>query len=64
MGAVGTLGKMGKVLPAGTVFEAGIKALDTYSTAKTAQEKAEGYGGAAGGLAGSVAGAAAGAAIG
>ena len=60
----GTLGKMGKVLPAGTVFEAGIKAFDTYSTAKTAQEKAEGYGGAAGGLAGSVAGAAAGAAIG
>lgn len=64
MGAVGTLGKMGKVLPAGSVFEAGIKAFDTYSTAKTAQEKAEGYGGAAGGLAGSVAGAAAGAAIG
>lgn len=64
MGAVGTLGKMGKVLPAGTVFEVGIKAFDTYSTAKTAQEKAEGYGGAAGGLAGSVAGAAAGAAIG
>ena len=60
----GTLGKMGKTLPAGTVFEAGIKAFDTYSTAKTAQEKAEGYGGAAGGLAGSVAGAAAGAAIG
>ncbi|MGP5464676.1 phage tail tape measure protein, partial [Pseudomonas helleri] len=52
----GTLGKMGKTLPAGTVFEAGIKAFDTYSTAKTAQEKAEGYGGAAGGLAGSVAG--------
>jgi len=60
----GTLGKMGKALPAGSVFEAGIKAFDTYSTAKTAQEKAEGYGGAAGGLAGSVAGAAAGAAIG
>lgn len=60
----GTLGKMGKALPAGTVFEAGIKAFDTYSTAKTAEEKAEGYGGAAGGLAGSVAGAAAGAAIG
>lgn len=64
MGAVGTLGKMGKAIPAGTVFEAGIKAFDTYTTAKTAQEKAEGYGGAAGGLAGSVAGAAAGAAIG
>lgn len=64
MTAVGTIGKMGKAIPAGTVFEAGIKAFDTYTTAKTAQEKAEGYGGAAGGLAGSVAGAAAGAAIG
>lgn len=64
MSAVGTIGKMGKAIPAGTVFEAGIKAFDTYTTAKTAQEKAEGYGGAAGGLAGSVAGAAAGAAIG
>ena len=64
MNAVGTTGKMGKAIPAGTVFEAGIKAFDTYTTAKTAEEKAEGYGGAAGGLAGSVAGAAAGAAIG
>ena len=64
MNAVGTISKAGKVIPAGTVFEAGIKAFDTYTTAKTAQEKAEGYGGAAGGLAGSVAGAAAGAAIG
>ena len=64
MNAVGTIGKMGKAIPAGTVFEAGIKAFDTYTTAKTAEEKAEGYGGAAGGLAGSVAGAAAGAAIG
>ncbi len=64
MNAVGTIGKMGKAIPAGTVFEAGIKAFDTYTTAKTVQEKAEGYGGAAGGLAGSVAGAAAGAAIG
>lgn len=64
MGAVGTIGKMGKSIPAGTVFEAGIKAFETYTTAKTAEEKAEGYGGAAGGLAGSVAGAAAGAAIG
>ena len=64
MNAVGTIGKMSKAIPVGTVFEAGIKAFDTYTTAKTAQEKAEGYGGAAGGLAGSVAGAAAGAAIG
>ena len=64
MNAVSTISKAGKAIPAGTVFEAGIKAFDTYTTAKTAQEKAEGYGGAAGGLAGSVAGAAAGAAIG
>lgn len=64
MNAVGTLGKVSKAIPAGTVFEAGIKAFDTFTTAKTAEEKAEGYGGAAGGLAGSLAGAAAGAAIG
>ena len=64
MGAVGTVGKLSKSIPAGSVFEAAIKAVDTYTTAKTAEETAEGYGGAAGGLAGSVAGAAAGAAIG
>ncbi|WP_369781525.1 phage tail tape measure protein [Pseudomonas sp. WC2401] len=64
MSAVGTISNAGKAIPAGSLFEAGIKAFDTYTTAKTAQEKAEGYGGAAGGLAGSVAGAAAGAAIG
>ena len=64
MNAVGTISNVGKAIPAGTVFEAGIKAFDTYTTAKTADEKAAGYGGAAGGLAGSVAGAAAGAAIG
>ena len=64
MNAVGTIGKMGKAIPAGTVIEAGIKAFDTYTTAKTAEEKAAGYGGAAGGLAGTMAGAAAGAAIG
>lgn len=64
MSAVGTLGKVSKAIPAGTVFEAGIKAFDTFTTAKTAEEKADGYGGAAGGLAGSLAGAAAGAAIG
>ncbi|MBW0238690.1 phage tail tape measure protein [Pseudomonas sp. D1HM] len=64
MSAVGTLGKVSKAIPAGTVFEAGLKAFDTFTTAKTAEEKADGYGGAAGGLAGSLAGAAAGAAIG
>lgn len=61
---IGAVDRVGKALPAGSVLEAGIKAFDTYTTAKTAEEKAEGYGGAAGGLAGSVAGAAAGAAIG
>ncbi len=64
MNAVGTISKAGKAIPAGSLFEAGIKAFDTYTTAKTAEEKAEGYGGAAGGLAGTMAGAAAGAAIG
>ena len=64
VGAVSTLGKVTKAIPGAKVFDAGLKVLDTYSTAKTAEEKAEGYGGAAGGLAGSVAGAAAGAAIG
>ncbi|MCO7608614.1 phage tail tape measure protein [Pseudomonas chlororaphis] len=47
---------------------AGIKVADTYQNAKTQDEKAEGYGGAAGGLAGAMlgtkAGLAAGAAIG
>ncbi|MGP5284057.1 phage tail tape measure protein [Pseudomonas helleri] len=64
MNAVGTVSKVGKAIPGAKLFDAGLKVLDTYSTAKTAEEKAEGYGGAAGGLAGSVAGAAAGAAIG
>ena len=64
MNAVGTVSKVGKAIPGAKVFDAGLKVLDTYTTAKTAEEKAEGYGGAAGGLAGSVAGAAAGAAIG
>ena len=47
---------------------AGLKAADTYQNAKTKDEKAEGYGGAAGGLAGALVGTkmglAAGAAIG
>ena len=64
MNAVGTISNAGKAIPAGSLFEAGIKAFDTYTTAKTAEEKAAGYGGAAGGLAGTMAGAAAGAAIG
>lgn len=46
------------------LLDAGIKAKDTYETATTQDEKAEGYGEAAGGFAGTLAGAAAGAAIG
>lgn len=63
-GTVGKVGKLGKALPGEAVFEAGIKAFETFNTAKTDDEKGEGYGAAAGGLAGSMAGAAAGAAIG
>lgn len=51
-----------------SVLGAGLKAADTYQNAKTKDEKAEGYGGAAGGLAGALVGTkmglAAGAAIG
>jgi hypothetical protein len=64
VGTVSKLGKLGKALPGETVVEAGIKVFETYNTAKTDDEKGEGYGAAAGGLAGTVAGAAAGAAIG
>jgi hypothetical protein len=61
---VGKVGKLGKALPGEAVFEAGLKAFETFNTAKTDDEKGEGYGAAAGGLAGTMAGAAAGAAIG
>ncbi|PYY88562.1 hypothetical protein DNK59_07565 [Pseudomonas sp. TKO26] len=51
-----------------SVLGSGLKVADTYQNAKTRDEKAEGYGGAAGGLAGSLGGAkmglAAGAALG
>lgn len=51
-----------------SVLGSGLKVADTYQNAKTRDEKAEGYGGAAGGLAGSLVGAkmglAAGAALG
>jgi phage tail tape-measure protein len=63
-GTVGKLAKLGKALPGEAVFEAGLKAFETFNTAKTDDEKGEGYGAAAGGLAGTMAGAAAGAAIG
>lgn len=64
LGTVGKLGKLGKALPGETVVEAGVKVFETFTTAKTDDEKGEGYGAAAGGLAGTLAGAAAGAAIG
>lgn len=68
LGAVLSLGpkllSVGKAIPGEAALSAGLKALDTYQNAQTADEKASGYGEAAGGLAGSLAGAAAGAAIG
>ncbi|AZF64165.1 phage tail tape measure protein [Pseudomonas sp. LBUM920] len=62
--AVGKIGKAAKMIPGGSLMEAGAMAFDTYQNAKTKDEKAEGYGAAAGNLAGTMAGAAAGAAIG
>ncbi len=62
--AVGKVGKAAKMIPGGSLLEAGTMAFDTYENAKTKDEKAEGYGAAAGSLAGTMAGAAAGAAIG
>ncbi|MGR4042823.1 phage tail tape measure protein [Pseudomonas sp. 910_21] len=69
---VGSLFKgLAPVLKGGAILSvlgAGLKAADTYQNAKTKDEKAEGYGGAAGGLAGALVGTkmglAAGAAIG
>ena len=62
--AVGKIGKAAKMIPGGSLMDAGAMAFDTYENAKTKDEKAEGYGAAAGNLAGTMAGAAAGAAIG
>ncbi|EKT4539526.1 phage tail tape measure protein [Pseudomonas putida] len=56
--------RLAKRLPGGNLIDAGATALDVALNAKTQDEKAEGYGGAAGSLAGTLAGAAAGAAIG
>ncbi|WP_238346549.1 phage tail tape measure protein [Pseudomonas paralactis] len=63
-GGVGKVGKVAKVVPGASLVEAGSMVLNTYLTAETQDEKAEGYGEAAGTLAGTMAGAAAGAAIG
>ncbi|WP_285355475.1 phage tail tape measure protein [Pseudomonas sp. lyk4-R2A-10] len=62
--SVGKVGKAAKVIPGGTLLESGAMAFETFQSAKTKDEKAEGYGAAAGNLAGTMAGAAAGAAIG
>jgi hypothetical protein len=51
-------------VPGGKLIDGGATVLDVAMNAKTQDEKAEGYGGAAGGMAGTLAGAAAGAAIG
>ena len=56
--------RLTKRLPGGNIMDAGTAALDVALNAKSQDEKAEGYGGAAGSLAGTLAGAAAGAAIG
>ncbi|MFJ4371776.1 hypothetical protein ACIP1T_04070 [Pseudomonas japonica] len=53
-----------KAIPGGRFVDAGLMALDTFQTATTTEQKAEGYGAAAGNLGGTLAGAAAGAAIG
>ena len=62
--AASTVSKFGKAVPGAALFEAGAKAVETYMSDDTAENKAESYGEAAGGLAGTMAGAAAGAAIG
>ncbi|MDN7142684.1 phage tail tape measure protein [Pseudomonas sp. JQ170] len=64
LGAAGKLGMVGRVMPGGSMLDAGVKAVDTYMNAETKEEKAEGYGGAVGGLGGALAGAATGAALG
>lgn len=64
LGTMGKVSKFARGMPGGTVLDASIMGIDTLVNAKTQDEKAEGYGGAAGGLTGTLAGAAAGAAIG
>jgi phage tail tape-measure protein len=60
----GRLGGMGKGNAPLAVFNAVLDAKQVYETAKTRDEKAEGYGRAGGGAVGAIAGAAAGAAMG
>lgn len=60
----GKLSAVGKRLPGGALFDAGMSVISTAMSDLSQDEKTEAYGTAAGGLAGSLAGAAAGAAIG
>lgn len=60
----GKLSAVGKRLPGGALFDAGMSVISTAMSDQSQDEKSEAYGTAAGGLAGSLAGAAAGAAIG
>lgn len=60
----GKLSAVGKRLPGGALFDAGMSVISTAMSDQSQDEKTEAYGTAAGGLAGSLAGAAAGAAIG
>jgi hypothetical protein len=52
---VSKIGKVGKIIPGGSLMEAGAMAFDTFENASTKDEKAEGYGAAAGNLAGTMA---------
>ncbi|NVZ66828.1 phage tail tape measure protein [Pseudomonas gingeri] len=64
VGAMRGASRVAGRLPGGKIVDASMSVLDTALNAKTQDEKAEGYGGAAGGLAGALAGGAAGAALG
>nr|WP_315448054.1 phage tail tape measure protein [uncultured Pseudomonas sp.] len=62
--AVGKVGKAAKMIPGGSLLDAGAMAFETFQNGGSKAEQAEGYGAAAGNMAGTMAGAAAGAAIG
>ncbi|POA42513.1 phage tail tape measure protein [Pseudomonas sp. MPR-ANC1] len=62
--AVGKVGKAAKMIPGGSLLDAGAMAFETFQNGGSKGEQAEGYGAAAGNMAGTMAGAAAGAAIG
>ncbi|POA44750.1 phage tail tape measure protein [Pseudomonas sp. MPR-ANC1] len=62
--AVGKVGKAAKMIPGGSLLDAGAMAFETFQNGGSKAEQAQGYGAAAGNMAGTMAGAAAGAAIG